>query len=129
MYNCVLLCYLLIDVCDEPEFSSTQSHVWQNATTAVLQCTFKTCYDPNDQLVKFHWLKDNNKTIVNSDEHYSVTHSQANESHYVCILMIHQIQLNDSGNYSCHLWYAKNMIKPHTMKKGTVQLKISSKSM
>ena len=124
MYNCVLLCHLLIEVCDEPEFSSTQSHVWQNATTAVLQCTFKTCYDPNDQLVKFDWLKDN-KHIDNSDEHYSITHSQINDSLYVCTLVIHNITISDSGKYSCDLWYNEDMIEADTMKRGTLELKLS----
>ena len=112
-------------VCDKPEFHS--SRLYQNATTAVLQFTFKVCYDPDDELVKFKWLKDN-KTIDSSNAHYTYTHNQVNDSLYVSTLVIHNVTVNDSGIYSYQLWYNNTMINSSTSAIETRHLKISSKS-
>ena len=107
----------LIEVCDEPEFYTAQSHVRQNSTTAVLQFTFRACYDPNDELVKSHWLKDDRNY---SDVRYIGTHNQVNDSLYVFTLTIHNVTVNDSGSYTYQLWYNKTMINSSTVKEGTM---------
>ena len=108
-----------------PEFCSSQSYIRQNATTAILQLTFdKVCYDPNDELVEFCWLKDN-KTIDHSNAHYTYNH---NDSLYISTLVIHNVTVNDSGSYSCQLWYNNTMINSSTstMKEGTMFLNTAS---
>ena len=114
----------MIEVCNKPEFYKAQSYVKYNATTAILQFTFTVCYDPNDELVELHWLK-NNRTV--SDVRYN-THSESDKSLYVFTLIIHNISVNDTGNYTCKLWYNKAMINASTLKEGTLHLNIPSQS-
>ena len=116
--------YFLIEVCNKPEFYKAQSHVKQNVTTAILKFMFTVCFDPNDELVRLHWLK-NNRTI--SNVRYS-THSEVDKSLYVFTLIIHNISVNDTGNYTCKLWYNKAMINASTLKEGTLYLNVPSQS-
>ena len=126
MYVLVKVVYFT-GVCDIPEWYSNQSHAIPNtaAHTADLQYTFKACYDPKDNLVKFHWLKDGH-LLDHSDKRYDVSHKQI-DNLYVCLLTIQNTNVKDTGNYTCRLWYKKFMIDSQFVEaEGAIYLNISS---
>ena len=115
-------------VCDTPEWYSNLSHATPDITahTADLQYTFKACYNPKDDLVNFHWLKDGQLLDPSDDEHYYVSHKQIGNL-YVCLLKIRNTTVNDSGNYMCRLWYKKFKIDSQFVEaEGAIYLNISS---
>ena len=103
------------------------SYVEQNNSmhTATLLCTFTACHTPNNELINFHWRK-NKQKLLNTDEHYKVSHRYVNNSLYTLMLTIYHTNVNDSGNYSCHLGYEESKIYPLVAKEGILNLNISS---
>ena len=121
--------YFSIGVCDKPQWYSNQSSAKHNSSThtATLQYTFKACYSPDDELFRVFW-KRNDKPLNISDERYNISHiCNHSSNHSLCIytLVIHHTTINDSGNYSCHLWYKKSKIDHSVMEKGIEYLNIT----
>jgi len=127
MYIIIKYCVFSIGVCDKPVWYSNLSSVTHDQTTqtAILRCTFKACYDPKDDLIKSDWIMNSQKLDL-SNKRYSVSHNNANDSHYIYTLTIHHTNINDSGNYCCHIWYKKSMIDPFVAEKGIMYLNVSS---
>ena len=127
----VITCFcgvlFIIGVCDKPEWYRDLSYVKQNnsAHTATLLCTFKVCHTPNNELLSFHWTK-NKQKVFTTEGHYKVSHGHVNNSFYTLMLTIFHTNVNDSGNYSCHLGYKESKIYPLVAEEGTLNLTISS---